>query len=171
LTGGVVSGCGPSLGCLDELGGDWQLGRGGARWRAWNSNRYGHPPPRDVAQSPISLPEHGGQCCPSWQRHGWVLGCSRLVAGVASHRRVPMAVPVPPPLIPLLGPTDDHRCHEGRAGAGRCVPLSWRAPHWAPIVADSPAAMWHDVIFLGLLQGGRQVVVLKSPDYYKDCYE
>jgi len=45
---------------------------------------------------PTPLPSRG--CCPTWQRHGWVLGHSKLAAGVAINLWLRQAVVAAPPL-------------------------------------------------------------------------
>jgi len=55
------------MGCI----GDWQLGCGGACWRAWNA----WPPPGDMALFTISLPEmweRGALAAVSFLAEAWL---------------------------------------------------------------------------------------------------
>jgi len=73
--------------------GDWQLGRGGARWRALNSPREGLPPPDDVARPPISRGPSasvrpGRGTAGSLAAPGWLQGWRRS----NRHGQLPVAV-------------------------------------------------------------------------------
>ena len=82
------------------LGGDWQLGRCGARWRGLEQSPVRPPSTRRRGSIP-----HLSTVLPGRGMAGYS-GHSRLTAGVASNRWLRLAVDAPPPLS-SAGP---HQC-------------------------------------------------------------
>jgi len=117
------------------LGGIWQLGHGGARWRGLELSPVGPPATRRRSTIPhLSPGAWAFGCCPTWQRHGWVS------AGVASGSALPLLHPVlfwaPTTSIAAMG--------RGSAGTWPCV-LCPGGPHVERQSSMAHATMPHQV--------------------------